>query len=556
MAVEEGIPLRQARYGQLEQFEPPIEAPGVPKMLDSFRATSQTSQNYQQRKRDNSPVRRNSTAQQSRPEKPKSRRSSYSTSASLTVPASINGGKGNLAEFAAQITCLFWFESSSILQRVEESTITPTPQVPLVPDATPTTGFRKWVTSILATTQVSQNVIILALLFIYRLKKLNPSVKGKPGSEFRLFTVALMLGNKFLDDNTYTNKTWGDVSGISVQEIHVMEVEFLSNMRYSLCTSEEEWSEWHSKLARFWAYWDKASRTPLEVAPRAPAPITPILSIPPPPLPSPPPSVSSPPFVIALEPMAPFTHHYTHVNQPEIQPMTSNLRKRSYDHSNATGMQPPTKRVTRSMAPNISVTVPRFPSLAPPSSNVSTPPPILSSANSYPSATMSQPPMLHSSTTSTLPPTQLPLPGTRAMSTVYSQPLPQVSTPVSAGPASVNFNASPFSSTSRNTSPYSQQQSIHHSAASSPTTPGYSQQHSPVWFLGNRESPYRPARTVNTLLVPPMSFAEPQHLCYEQMHYQPLAKTRTEYRTGIVPYLPHEVAWPHFWSAQQPEFRV
>ena len=57
-------------------------------------------------------------------------------------------------------------------------------------------GFRKWVVSILSTTQVSQNVILLALMFIYRLKKLNPGVKGKLGSEFRLFTVALMLGNK------------------------------------------------------------------------------------------------------------------------------------------------------------------------------------------------------------------------------------------------------------------------------------------------------------------------------------------------------------------------
>lgn len=43
---------------------------------------------------------------------------------------------------------------------------------------------------------MTQNVILLALLFIYRLKKQNPSVKGKLGSEYRLLTVALMLGNK------------------------------------------------------------------------------------------------------------------------------------------------------------------------------------------------------------------------------------------------------------------------------------------------------------------------------------------------------------------------
>ena len=70
------------------------------------------------------------------------------------------------------------------------------PVQPLVPDAIPTAGFKKWVATILSTTQVAQNVILLALLFIYRLKKSNPIVKGKPGSEYRLLTVALMLGNK------------------------------------------------------------------------------------------------------------------------------------------------------------------------------------------------------------------------------------------------------------------------------------------------------------------------------------------------------------------------
>lgn len=70
------------------------------------------------------------------------------------------------------------------------------PTASLMSEAMPTMGFRKWVTTILSTTQVTQNVILLALMFIYRLKRLNPTVKGKLGSEFRLLTVALMLGNK------------------------------------------------------------------------------------------------------------------------------------------------------------------------------------------------------------------------------------------------------------------------------------------------------------------------------------------------------------------------
>ena len=63
-----------------------------------------------------------------------------------------------------------------------------------------------------------------------------------------------------LDDDTYTNKTWAEVSGISVQEIHVMEVEFLSNMRYSLFTSKEQWEDWLVRVAKYWEYCQRAQR--------------------------------------------------------------------------------------------------------------------------------------------------------------------------------------------------------------------------------------------------------------------------------------------------------
>lgn len=62
--------------------------------------------------------------------------------------------------------------------------------------AIPRNEFKGWVRCVLGTTQVTANVVLLALLFIYRLKKANPTVKGRAGSEYRLLTVALMLGNK------------------------------------------------------------------------------------------------------------------------------------------------------------------------------------------------------------------------------------------------------------------------------------------------------------------------------------------------------------------------
>lgn len=77
------------------------------------------------------------------------------------------------------------------------------PIPPLSKYTEPCSAYKQWVNKILSTTQVTQNVILLALLFVYRLKRANPTVNGNPGSEYRLLTVALMLGNKckFSDSN-------------------------------------------------------------------------------------------------------------------------------------------------------------------------------------------------------------------------------------------------------------------------------------------------------------------------------------------------------------------
>jgi len=532
------------------QFEPQISSTGVEKILDSFRGNTQTSQ----------PARRPSLySSQPEPEIQRRRSTSTQNGASLTVPSTINSSKGSLAEFAAQITCLFWFESTFVLHRVaESSTLQPlSPLPPLAPDAVPTTGFRKWVGTILTTTQVSPNVILLALMFIYRLKKLNPTVKGKAGSEFRLFTVALMLGNKFLDDNTYTNKTWAEVSGINVQEIHIMEVEFLSNMRYSLYVSDNEWRDWHTKLGKFSHFWERASRSPLET-PARPTPVNPSFTPSFPQLPSPPSSTnSSPPFANALSPSSSgFPHHlpapphaqhlkppalpYTPLPQPDFD---SVARKRSMDFDPT--LQPPTKRVTRSSAPKISVSVPQFPMHIP----FTAPPGNASLPRLQPPASYTAPSSQNSSTMPTLVHShqpQLPLPGTRSMSTVYSHASqPPVSAPMSS--TTHNINISPYNP--RQSSPYLP--STHHSAASSPTTPVYP--HSPTWILGNRDSPYRPVRSVNTLLVPPPTNApQPQQLGYDQMHYQPLTKSRSEYKTGVVPYMHPEITWSSNWP--EPHF--
>ncbi|KAF5027819.1 hypothetical protein F66182_69 [Fusarium sp. NRRL 66182] len=496
---------------------------------------------------------------------------------SLQIPKCISPAGGNLADFAAQMTCLFWFESIEELKQAES--FRPNALIARLPHlAKPHDQFRKWVYSVLSTTQVTQNVILLALLFIYRLKMSTPQIMGRAGSEYRLLTVALMLGNKFLDDNTYTNKTWAEVSCFNVQEIHVMEVEFLSNMRYNLVATKGQWEEWLDKLACFHEYYDRAIRLPASPI-HIPSPTykshhSPVAS----PTGTLQPTVNLPltPAVTTsnFSPTSSHSQNWSTYQSNTVSPLATkpNLqfpvsRKRSPEGDM---MEHPAKRHVppqRGPAPSMSQVVnPRShgvvePARLPvphlsvmtgqlqPQSQPTLMPYTGANVGGYPQAPQQVAPPVHVS----LPPLQT---GTRAMSTVYpSGPVAMAqkpSLPTTTGvtmaqagypaQAPVNYGTpnkqhSPGRLGPFNSSPvaeaYGQVSAVHTPLAHTPIS------NSPSVYLQQRPSPYKPVRHVNTLLYPPPSASlEQYHLSVPvhptQMHYQPLGR-RNDLRTGIVP---------------------
>ena len=422
----------------------------------------------------------------------------------------------------------------------------------------------------LSTTLVAQSVVLLALLFIHRLKRMNPNVRGKPGSEYRLLTVALMLGNKFLDDNTYTNKTWAEVSGINVAEVHVMEVEFLSNMKYCLFTDAEDWAKWQTLLGKFAAFFERASR------PQPPPPILPPASSLqlPMALPSPPASnQASPPYLADLGLAYGASSQAGPTPAPSPLAWVSNAdtsyqnpRKRSYDDHST---EPPPKRQAsgyqdyqsphhRPSASSQGQQIPRLalPSLAIPSGQSS------SSYNQLPAQSQQ------------LPPLNVP---SRAMAMVYPNAAGPIQPPhltSLTGPSSQPQSQGPSQYQSRQQSPY------HGSATASPTSAGPyngpilpATQLSPTYFLQQRNSPYRPVHNVSTLLYPPSVGAlhhRPQSIEYDQMHYQPLGKPFQQRQSGRLPYVSQNVwlngnhhqamtpvhQWPSFQNTQHQQHLI
>ncbi|KAF2133596.1 hypothetical protein P153DRAFT_353925 [Dothidotthia symphoricarpi CBS 119687] len=107
-------------------------------------------------------------------------------------------------------------------------------------------SFRKWVHQVLCATRLPSATILLSMFY---LSTRMPMLAGEPKIDhhlFRLLTIALVLGSKFLDDNTFINRSWSEVSGIPVGELNRLEMEWLNAIDYKLHRDPSEHQGWRT----------------------------------------------------------------------------------------------------------------------------------------------------------------------------------------------------------------------------------------------------------------------------------------------------------------------
>ena len=332
-----------------------------------------------------------------------------------------------------------------------------------------------------------------------------------------------------------------------------MEVEFLSNMRYSLFASKEQWDLWQTQLGDFSKYFHRALKAPL-----TPSPVRSGFLPPPsaPPMP-----VYSPNTIKTEQNHQAYTGLYGSTLQALPYRSADLAKKRSYE--DIIGMEPAPKRpstmASRQVPPTLHGTLPlgNIPRLPVPNLSVSTnsnmnyagfpqslpPLPPMSGramAQVYPSTpnwTPSQPSMHQQQSAMSLPPIGAPALGYSGAST------PGMTPNFGSGGAIYSLPSSHQGTPSRRHSP--RIMSLHsgvHSMNSSPITGSFANQdvynNSPSIYLQQRDSPYKPLRPPNKLLYPPPSsyqdYSQHHQPTIDQMHYQPLGR-RNDYRTGVVP---------------------
>ncbi|PWN32295.1 uncharacterized protein FA14DRAFT_182206 [Meira miltonrushii] len=133
-----------------------------------------------------------------------------------------------------------------------------------MPGTEPSPAFRRFAHQVLAQTLVSPTAFMLSLMYSLRVLHLAIQTRsGKPSLDpeaaeifaqppsaapFKLFTLGLMIANKHLDDNTFLNKTWNEVTGISLAELNRAERWYLEKSSYEITVPEETWVSFLKQL--------------------------------------------------------------------------------------------------------------------------------------------------------------------------------------------------------------------------------------------------------------------------------------------------------------------
>src|ERR1700744_5744607 len=107
----------------------------------------------------------------------------------------------------------------------------------VTPESAPTSQYRKYVSQILSSTRLPSSTIMLGLFYLASrmkiLQRRGEDVQSS-GAVYRMLTICLLLGSKFLDDNTFQNRSWAEVSSIPVQDLNAMELQWLAGFNWTI----------------------------------------------------------------------------------------------------------------------------------------------------------------------------------------------------------------------------------------------------------------------------------------------------------------------------------
>ena len=99
-------------------------------------------------------------------------------------------------------------------------------------------------------TRCDISCFIVALILLDRLVTEKTNVAITPNTMHKLFLCAILIASKFNTDMHVSNTVWAAIGGVRVEELNVLELEFLFMLGFSLIIKKEEYERYEAELVK------------------------------------------------------------------------------------------------------------------------------------------------------------------------------------------------------------------------------------------------------------------------------------------------------------------
>jgi hypothetical protein len=192
----------------------------------------------------------------------------------LVTPTATSGYR-KLSEPLSEWIANFVWKACTTSTNVPAFIVRPRSTSSKIYSVTPPSYLATSVHSLLLSTLLQPSVVFLALWYIvrlpvffdaanypehvkeyrFRVALLGESQLDRDAMEnaapFRLIVLGCMLANKWLDDHTFSNKTWHSISNVPIQTLNQLESLTLDIFAYDLSISAGDWSDWLSHVMSY-----------------------------------------------------------------------------------------------------------------------------------------------------------------------------------------------------------------------------------------------------------------------------------------------------------------
>ena len=107
----------------------------------------------------------------------------------------------------------------------------------------PSIELKKYLERIIIYTESEESTIIIALIYIDRLSKFSGIILT-PYNIHRIIFVAILIAIKYNEDNIFTFDFYSQVAGISINELRILEFEFVCLLKFKLFINKKEFEKY------------------------------------------------------------------------------------------------------------------------------------------------------------------------------------------------------------------------------------------------------------------------------------------------------------------------